>query len=362
MNDNPKAILKTAAAAVAALLLGSGCLSVNAGKPERFSKEYCAGERPAKVVSKECVSVEPAVDARQLDKGRLGVGLKGTVETRTERERIYRTLTVERQRKFDFGLFPGLRESADFEGLAPRNDGEETDGISGRLVPMVGASFDPDSKTYVNYGQAGFGWTFGTLLGVFFMTPYAAVAEPFVGDWSCSTHHWILPGSPVGGGIGIPQFYADEGGERKTVLDLISSSPEFEPLGVRTYANSGTAGQSAFASQFTHAALFGFHKCVEVRILPPEITRREPVPGVETRTESRTAVGPFRVRLEIPSLGWSRTEDVRKGRAQAWFDLPAGAGAKTEARIRFEALPGESAETTEELLDKVGGTVFPYVL
>lgn len=361
MNDNTRNILKTAATTATALLLGSGCLSVNVGKPERFSKEYCAGEQTARTVSEECVSAGPAIDARQLGKGRLGVGLKGSVETKTEKERVYKTLTVERQKKFDFGFCPGWREALDFKGLQ-RNDGdEETDGISGYLFPTVGTSYEPDSKSYVNYEGGGFGWTLGTFLGIYLMIPYATFVEPFAGDWSCSTHHWILPGSAVGGGA-LLQYFADETGERKTVLDLISTDPAFEPLKIRTHVNSGSDGQSAFASQFTHMAAFGFHKRSEIKILLPETIRREPVPGIETRTDTQTAVGPFRVHLEIPALGWSRTEDVRKGRAQAWFNLPAGAGAGTETRIRFEAPDEERAETTERLLEAVGDTVYPHVL
>ena len=348
-------------AAVAASMLGSGCLSVNIGKPERFSKEFYGGEQTAGVISETCVSVEMTVDARQLGKGRIGIGLKGLVETETKREKVYKLLTVERQKILDFGFCPGWSEMLDFEGLERKNDGDEANLNSGSLTAMVGTCFEPDSKIYSNYMSGGVGWTFGSFLGMYLMVPYAVVVEPILGDWSCSTHHWILPGSVVGGMGGI-QYFADETGERKTILELISSSPEFKPLGIKTYVNSGTQCQSAFASQFTHMALLGFHKRSKVRILPLEIVRREAVSGTDVRKETKTAVGPFRIHLEIPALNWRHSEDVPKGRGQAWFDLPAGVGAGTDINIHYEAPSGECAETTKLLLKEAKDASFSYAL
>lgn len=353
MNKPTRNFLAGALPALGLSILASGCVSVNVGRPERFAKEFYSGDQPVRVVSETCTSIEPTVDTRQLDKGRIAIGLKGDVEIRTEMEKVYKTLTVERQRKLDFGLFPAWRETMDFAGL--RRD----EGNDGSLVSMAGADFDPSAKVYENRMTAGFGWTFGMLGGMFLMTPYATIVEPLAGDWSCATHHWVLPGTTASAGAFLC-FYIDETGDKGKELEIISS-PEFAPLGVRTYLNS-PGSQSAFASQFTHSALFGFHKRAKVRVLPLETTRRESVEGCEVRTDRKVAVGPFRVHLAIPALAWSQTADVPRGRGQAWFDLPSEAGAGTELAIRFEFAADEPAESTKILLETAGTSTYPLSL
>ena len=353
MNKMTKSLFAAVLPALALSILGSGCFSVNVGEPERFAKEFHSGNQPVRVLSETCTSIEATVDRRELAKGRIAIGLKGDVEIRTEMEKIYKTLTVERQRKLDFGLFPAWRETMDFDGL--RRD----DGNDGSMVSMAGSDFDASAKMYENRLTAGFGWTFGTIGGMFLMAPYALLVEPLVGDWACATHHWVLPGARASAGAFLC-FYIDETGDKGKEMEIISS-PEFAPLGVRTYLNSPDS-QSAFASQFTHSALLGFHKRAKVRVLPLEITRRESIEGCEVRTDRKVAVGPFRVHLAIPALEWSQTADVPRGRGQAWFDLPAEAAGGTEMEIRFEFPAEEPAESTKILLETAGTSVYSLPL
>ena len=339
------------AAMAAALALGSGCVSINVGKPEQYSREFYGGERPARVVSTQCLGAQPTVDASQLQKGRIAIGLKGEIETKTEKEKVFKTVTVERQKKLDFGLCPAWREMLD---LGVKKD-------SDNMVAMVGCNFDPASKTYENRMNYGFGWTMGSFLGMFLMVPYSTLVEPFAGDYSCSTHHWILPETPAAAG-GFIQFFAKETGDREKALEIISS-PEFAPLGVKTYVNSGSDGQSAFASQFSHMSLFGFHKRSRVRVLPFEISRREPVGELDVKREGKMAVGPFRVRLAIPALGWEQSADVPKGRSQAWFnDLPDGVGKGSELVIHYEATSDEPVPVSAVLLEATGDEGLQHIL
>jgi hypothetical protein len=353
MNKPARNVFAAASLACGLSILGSGCFSANVGNPERFSKEFYSGNQPVRVLSETCTSIEPTVDRRQMAEGRIAIGLKGDVEIRTEMEKVYKTLTVERQRKLDFGLCPAWRETLDFDGL--RRD----DGNDGSLVSMAGSDFDASAKMYENRMAAGFGWTFGMLGGMFLMVPYALLVEPLAGDWACATHHWVLPGTTVSAGAFLC-FYIDETGDKGKELEIISS-PEFAPLGVRTYLNS-PGSQSAFASQFTHSALLGFHKRAKVRVLPLETTRRESIEGCEVSTDRKVAVGPFRVHLAIPSLEWSGTADVPRGRGQAWFELPAGATGGTELEIRFEFPADEPAESTKILLETAGTSVYSLPL
>ena len=340
---NKRNIINGMAMAIGVAMLGSGCISVNVGKPETFSKEFYGGEQPVKVLSEKCLKTEPAIDSRQLAKGRLGIGLRGEIETKTEIEKIYKTVNVERQKKIDFGLCPGLREVL---------DGGAKEG-SDNMRAMVGFNFDLDSKTYVNLMSHGFGNTMGMFLGFFLMTPYATIVEPIAGDYSCSTHHWVLPETPSVG-ISAVQFFAQEVGDRQKALEIISS-PEFESLGVKTYVNSGESSQSAFASNFTHMPLFGFHKRSRVRVLPIEVTRHEVLGKTETKVENKMAVGPFRVRLSIPSRGYEETVEVPKGRSQAWFNnVPDGVAAGTDIEIAFEVSDEEPVNVTATLLGAIG--------
>lgn len=338
--------------AAGAALLGGGCFSVDVGPREWYSKEYFSGEEAGRTVSVACTSVEPSVDARQLSKGRIGIGLKGEVETRREKEKVYKRLTIERQRKLDFGLLPAWRETFDFAGI--RLDGND----DGSMVSMAGADFNPDTKAYENRGGYGLVWTGGTFLGMILMTPYATLVEPFAGDWSCSTHHWVLPGTTANRDAFL-HWYADETGDRLQSLEI--AAPVFEALGVRTW-HDGPGSQDEFTSQFTHSALFGFHKRSKVYVRPPATTRREAVEGHETRTDTHVAVGPFRVWLGIPALGWSDSADVPRGRGQAWFDLPEGAGPGTELEIRFGPAQEEPAESTKRLLEAAGAAACRHSL
>ncbi len=341
-----------ALAAIATAATMTGCISVSVGKPEHFSKEFYGGEQPARVISSKCLGAEPTVDAGQLAKGRLAIGLKGKIETKSATEKVYKTINIERQKKLDFGICPGVREMLDFGGKKNPD----------HMIAMVGANFDPDSKVYENRMGSGFGWSLGAFLGTFLMIPYAVVVEPVFGDWSCSTHHWVLPETPLLA-RGVMQFFASEAGDRQKALEIISSS-EFEPLGVKTYVNSGTSHQSPFASTFTHMALLGFHKRSVVRVHPIEITRREPTDAIETSTANAVVgVGPFKVRLSIPSLHYDQTVEVPKGRSLAWFnDLPDGAGAGTQVKIRFEASGSGVSEATTTLLDTASAKEYAHTL
>jgi hypothetical protein len=325
-----------------AVLFGSGCMSIDIGRPEVYTKEFYSGEEAVRVVSTAFLRPEAAVDDRQLSKGRIGVGLKGEVETKTEMAKVYKKMTVERQRKLDFGFCPGWREM-----LAPSENA---------MISMCGSSFNPESKGYENLMESGCAWTAGFFLGLYGMIPYACLVEPFYGDWSCSTHHWVLPETPAVAARGI--FYAaDEMGDRRKALEILSSD-EFRHLGLKTCLNAPPESQNAFASQFTHIALFGFHRWSEVRVLPFEETRREKIPGLETKAERRSAVGPFRVTVSVPSRGWDSSVDVPKGRGQAWFDLPDDLPDGVELEIHFSPSGGDAPPVTSGLLETAGETVF----
>lgn len=335
--------------ALAAALLGTGCVSIDIGKPEAYTKEFLSAETPTRVVSMTGADPEATVDVRQLGKGRIGVGLKGDIETKAEKERVFKKLTVERQRKLDFGFGPAWREI-----LWDARPGTN-------MVSMVGTSFSEESKGYENHLSSGCAWTAGFFLGFYGVIPYACLVEPFYGDWSCSTHHWVLPETPAvyaGGGL---LYAADETGDRLKVLEILSSD-EFRHLGVKTRLNSPSDSQNAFASQFTHSALFGFHRWSEVRIFPLEEVRRERIPGFESRSERKNAVGPFRVTVSSPARHWEVTAEVPKGRAQAWFDVPDGIRSGEEIEVRFSSVDADVPATTAALLEAAGETVFRHAL
>nr|MBO6295391.1 hypothetical protein [Schwartzia sp. (in: firmicutes)] len=168
---------RSACAAVIALL-GAGCMAFNVGNPEEYT--FQVGERiddgsvVSSTIRSEYVSAEQSTNARTISIG-LGTVLEDEVEVLNTPEFI----TVKKQHKLCFGLFPDYDFFRTKDSILASNS---------RLY-MV-----PKEYAYAGNGQyensSAIRATGMLTIGAFFGTIISLLYEPFWGSWDANRHYY----------------------------------------------------------------------------------------------------------------------------------------------------------------------------
>lgn len=278
-------------------------MAVDMGRPQVFTTEYPAGIRASGMP--EAVSHEPreSVAGREADGRRiLRIGLEGDVVTEQAMERYWERVSVEKQRKLAFGFLPTRAE------LFHRPQGS--------LMPMVGWKHTGSGHYEILTDNKGGEMSWDIYLGIFWL-PYSLLVAPCL-PYECGTHHWGRQSRPTM----VTSVDKETTGEVSKVNYLVHFSEEDrKEIGAWMWNDESEHPQRQFASLFSHLSLFGFHKyCTYVVKGPESLSRSVPVAPVSERRK-RSVLGPYRVSLELPECGFSRTLDVPKGESAVDFDL-----------------------------------------
>ena len=329
--------------ALAAALLGSGCMSFEVGDPTYASVEYKAETTFAKTLSREAADVAPSVSQ---DGDALRIGLRGSIETKTETEDVYREISVKRQKRMSFGLFPAADEAwrKPKGAMLPLQDMKiETDPATIARVkrqfpidPLHQAVYEaPTGETYIAHSMIE---DLPDLLGVLY-TPWALLVTPFYGDWECRSHHWCF-----------------RAGVHNDFLAAYMKLPEAErrKLGINQCDSYSAGGRVA------HAPWFGFHRYVNLYPRGPTLSRKEKSVRA-TRSPAVAVAGPYEIEVEIPAIGYKRRQGVLEGQTEEPFFLPsADRDMPADATIRFFPSPDGTVADKDQraILEAVRGRNF----
>ncbi len=316
--------------AIAAALV-SGCMSFDVGDPERRTVEYRSETAFIRTLSREAIDVAPTVSQ---DGAALHVGLKGSIEIRDEVSDVFQRLSLRRQNRMSFGLFPAFVESQGVpkDAMLPLEDMKvETDP---RKIEAVRRQFpiDPSQKavyeapTGDTYIAHAFEDDLPDLFGILY-TPWALLVTPFHGEWECTTHHWCFRA----------KVHA-----RFVAAYMALPEAERRKLGLNQCDSYSPAGRVA------HAPWFGFHRFQRLFPEGPDVSRRE----TRTRTTRKPVpqvAGPYEIEVEIPSVGYRRRQGVLEGQTEETFFLPSvDAATPADATIRFFASPDEDVSDPDQ--------------
>lgn len=332
------------------LLLGAGCVAVPFGKTEVFRHELA--EVKTGTSPERAKMVRARVELLQRGE-RAVVSIDADVEEEFAQKRHVRQVTVKRQKRLAFGLFPCAAELVWMpEGALQADTG----------VWRVTYDLEPRYCGYYadkNPGMGGYveEQAFSLLLGFGILPALSTCESLFVAPfepWSCDSHDYI------------DMEYWRHGVSKngKTVADA-SESPRLQALaelpaemrreiGIRTCFDVRSTGMGGG----THLGLAGFHKYlavfVDVEECPAEVVESE------KRTRKISVEGPCEIELSIPGIGYSRRQIMGRGETSATFELPsAGREMAIEARVAVREAPGagreELPEWNREAIRKLAG-------
>ena len=290
--------------AVFSAALVSGCISIPMGTEVFTSAEFPTEIRPSEASPIKRYEPSLVVEEGDSDNHRtLLVGLSGTIVSEQAQEQHYASVTVEKRKRLAFGIGPAGAESSITREM---------------LEPMAGRAY-LGKATYSPAGDLGGPLEgFGGFLSLFLSIPYAVLWEPFFGTYECGSHHWIGPN-----------------------LEYLSkfSEEERRKIGVWTFADQSSHPQKGLQSWFTHAAIIGFHRCCEYTIRNPEPSSRTTPAEPRITASTRAVPGPFKIKLELPSSGFSRMGVLQAGELRAVIDLDGAATGEPVAEGLFRILP-----------------------
>lgn len=332
-------------ATAAADILGSGCVAIPMGT-ETFTTEYPTDIRPTSdapiSICQDCELEAPTLNESHL----LGsFRLVGTFASEQKQEQHYATVTVEKQKRIAFGLFPGNAESfLQAEGaLQPMLGWEHEGNGTYTTAVVVPNGVDPSSvkaptEPVLSINPLGF-----------LNLPYSLLYEPFFGDYGCDSHHW-----------------RDRNGSfDKTNLLGFFPEEKREKIGAWTWKDAAKHEQCRNWSLLSHDAWIGFHKyCSYVVRAGGWSDKRTPAPP-KTFIEKHALSGPYSATLTLPSVGYAQTVDVEKGRTSANFNLADAANGErfADGTIHFRPSSGvlDSVQDSNSraILEKVQGMEFP---
>lgn len=261
---------RAALAAAAAMSLGSGCVAFNVGKPELFTAETPAGIHPVAMSRVVSQTPRPTMDMTEANGHLIArIGLAIDIATVQNQEQSWERVTVSRQKRLAFGLFP----AEEFFWSPPE-----------ALIPDI-RGMDSDTAAI------------GTLFGMCLYLPWSVLGEPILGSWGCQSHSWRGPNS-------------------KWLYERFSAS-ELAKMGIQK------DGVHSFLYGFTHfmSPIVGFHRFSTYVVSRPEpLSNRSPCTPL-AQTVTRTVQGPFQVELSLPECGYAQVALVPEEETEAHFDL-----------------------------------------
>ena len=303
-------------AVLAAVLLGTGCVAFNVGKPDVFIHEEAGRETsvPVPGTDREIVDVSAIVEQGEQPAlsdfvhVKLNATQRGTFDIRHTKK----TYTVRRQRRLAVGFYPGAAEYY----LMPE----------GALIPCNAdyAFYEGDVEFGHKPGQYKSdptdrreGFWMGVMsswvlfpIGIIETANSLAIA-PLRG-WDC-THDLV----PAKGGFGtnLVGWHVELTPEIQALSKF--SSSERARMGVQSVAGRHHGGIAA-GWPFGHLGLFGVHKHLAVFVEEPAVASET---VRKTRAETSVANGPCYVELAIPALDHVQRERI-SGNVDTSFRIP----------------------------------------
>lgn len=326
----------------------SGCVAIDAGKPETFTHT----ETTTKVASSPSSwEVTAARGESQQAGNKLVAGIAADVLEGYAKIPVEETVVVRKQKRLAIGFFPGAAERF----LMP--DGALDSGQGFQIVGYADAPrFHWQYGEEVSYAgehlysilMVGIPYVFGTVNSL--------LIQPFAG-WSCGHDHVDKKNLKEKGfvrGTHIPILDASDS-PKLCALERIPEA-ERKQIGVRTCFDRSVPG-----GFFTHMGLVGCHKYLGVFVAPVERKEGPPV-GEEIKFRRADVEGPYMAELSIPGMGYAQEVRVGKGAKHAEFELPvAERKCVVEAVMRFRADgEGSVSEVTRRALEKVAGQEYRF--
>ena len=308
---------------LAAALLGSGCIAIPMGK-ETFTTEYptdirATSDAPA-IVCQDCEVLAQASDETHLSASFM---LSGTLAIEQPQEQHYATVTVEKQKKMAFGLFPGNAESflRPSDALQPMLGWEYEGNGNYSTAVAVPRGTDPSSVRAPSEPVLMVNPFAG-----FLFVPYSLLYVPFFGGYGCDSHHWR----------------DGDGSFDKTNLIGFFSEEEREQIEAWTWKDADKHKQARNWSLQSHSSWIGFHKYCSYVVRGGGWSEKTTPVSAKKSVEKHILVGPYSATLEFPSLGFSQTVEVEEGRTLADFSLADAANGEPFASgtIRFDPPAG----------------------
>lgn len=325
------------------ILFCSGCVSFPVGEKERFTAEYFEPE----TIKESTTTYEPFVSVNNENDNEIKIGLSASVTQENIKEQQKKSLSIIKQKKISFGLFPHALEtrkiSTKGQQLYPNTFKRKTKG-----------GYDNLQETPFTWGQFLGYWTLtGTVYGMFI--------SPFVDDYECEHHHYMTGIHEKYNPYGQQYLEEDKG---IYLLNKFSESDR-KKMGVWFGAdNDEHPHNDSFLSGVAHSAWFGFFKYCTFVMEGPVVVETIQHPAEISKKEINVS-GPYYVKLKIPGMDFQVIKQVNAGETSVSFDLPVGAEKSSQnGVVSFSKLKLDLMEEGDEksILEKALEKEFPISL
>lgn len=326
------------------LLFCSGCIAIPVGK-ERFTTEYL--EEPENIEAKK--TFEPFVFIKNdiaNNNVKIGLSANVTIENRIEQKK--KSVSVVKQKKIAFGLFPYMAEG--YERPVPSKNS---------MAPLYGyKSYDSASDSYKgcpNYCGGEIHLLLGSVYGIFFS---------LFDSYECS-HHYAIIERDIGSQTG--KYFTEKIviGEKTHLLEKFSKSDrEKMRIWISSDQKEHPHNSYPFLRSLAHFALLGFFKFCTVEIEDPIVVETIQHPAEISKKEINVS-GPYYVKLKIPGMDFQVIKQVNAGETSVSFDLPVGAEKSSQnGVVSFSKLKLDLMEEGDEksILEKALEKEFPISL
>lgn len=327
--------------------LVAGCVAVPVGKPAVYPCDLTREETGAKP---ERTTMEKArVYLRQCG-STVNVSIDAELGEDYARWRHVRHVTVRRQKRLAFGLFPGAAELVWMpEGALA--SAQTVARVDYDPFPQYCGYYGDRSPGLGQYAQDQWLCLFTGILPVLFTCESLLVA-PFE-PWGCSSHDYIDADCWERGVSRKGRLVADASASPR--IRALAELPEDlrREIGVRTCFDVRSTGSGGGF----HLGWVGFHKYLAVFV---EVEVSKELAGEESRRKKIEVEGPCEIELAIPGIGHSEKRIMMRGETSVAFDLPPVAHETAiEARVTVREVPwkesGGTPEWTREAIRKLTG-------
>lgn len=331
------------------LLFCTGCIAIPVGKEERFTAEYFEPE----TIKESTTTYEPFVSVNNENDNEIKIGLSANVTIENRIEQKKKSVSVVKQKKIAFGLFPYMAEGTDRPKPSKNS-----------MAPLWGyKSYSSASDSYKSYPYYGDGEIYlhllGSVYGIFFS---------LFDSYECSHHYAIIERDIRGQTIGAGNKGLEERivfGEKTHLLEKFSKSDrEKMRIWISSDQKEHPHNSYPYLRLLAHRALLGFFKFCTVEIEDPIVVETIQHPAEISKKEINVS-GPYYVKLKIPGMDLQVIKQVNAGETSVSFDLPVGAEKSSQnGVVSFSKLKLDLMEEGDEksILEKALEKEFPISL
>ena len=321
------------------LLFCSGCIAIPVGK-ERFTTEYL--EEPENIETKK--TFEPFVLIKNdiaNNNVKIGLSANVTIENRIEQKK--KSVSVVKQKKIAFGLFPYMAErKSSKNSMDPLSD--YTSYNSGSYE-----SYLTNSDKEFCLGLLG------SVYSIFFS---------LFDSYECS-HHYAFLERDIGRQRG--KYFTEKIviGEKTHLLEKFSKIDR-EKMRIWISSDQKEHPHNSYPALrlLAHRGMLGFFKFCSVEIEDPIVVETIQHPAEISKKEINVS-GPYYVKLKISGMDLQVIKQVNAGETSVSFDLPVGAEISSQnGVVSFSKLKLDLMEEGDEksILEKALEKEFPISL